>query len=344
MQWRVATRMTDRRLLTAARCLLMSALCLLLSACDQQAAPTGQAPADNNPDTQSAPASPTIVSLTPAVTQMLIDMGKREHLVGVSTVDDKMLGLPTCGRYNDPDVAKILALGADIVITESSRGDGQDVPALMRTAAARGAFKLVVMPNSRSIADVERALTDAEAGLGKAVGDPAAAERARDLMSARLELVNAVVKDLPAPRVLMLIDPATLGALGPGATHDEMLKLAGGRNAIAHLDTAYVKLQIEQVQKDVRPDVVLIFEPGGRPVADKNDARLRALKHLAVPAVTNRRIVVIDHPAAMLPSTASPAVVAQMAKAIHPGRAEAIDQAYDVADKLATPSDAGGGP
>lgn len=323
---------------TLAACAVLIACCLL-AGCDQQATTPGQSTGADTAQAPAAPASPTVVSLTPAVTQMLIDMGKRDHLVGVSSVDDKSLGMPVCGRYNDPDVAKILSLGADVVVTESPRGDGQDVPDLLKIAADRGKFKLVIMPNSRSIDDVKRALTDSDFGLGLALGDAAAAERARDLMSARLDLIHAAVDKQHAPRVLMLIDPATLGALGPGATHDEMLRLAGGRNAIADLNTSYARLQIEQLQKTIRPDVVLIFEPGGVPIAD-NDSRLRVLKHLSVPAVTNKRIAVINHPSAMLPSTASPAVVAQMAKAIHPDRAQAIDQAYEMAEKLATPSDA----
>jgi len=338
MAWSPSERSIARLANTLAACAVLLACCLL-GGCDQQPTTPDQSIGADTDQAPAAPASPTVVSLTPAVTQMLIDMGKRDHLVGVSAVDDKSLGLPACGRFNDPDVAKILSLGADVGVTESPRGDGQDVPDLLKIAADRGKFKLVVMPNSRSIEDVKRALTDSDFGLGKAMDDAGAAERARDLMSARLDLVHAAVDKQRAPRVLMLIDPATLGALGPGATHDEMLRFAGGRNAIADLNTSYARLQIEQVQKDIRPDVVLIFEPGGASIAD-NDPRLRVLKHLAVSAVTNNRIVVIDHPSAMLPSTASPAVVAQMAKAIHPDRAQAIDQAYEMAEKLATPSDA----
>lgn len=312
---------------------LALSLLVLLASCDQQGAtkPQDQTPGQGaTPNTQ---AHPTIVSLTPAVTQMLIDMGKRDHIIGVSTVDDPALGLPTCGTFTDPIVAQILDLEPQLVITESPRGDGKDVPALLRIAADRGAFKLVVLPHSRSIADVERTLTDATIGLGKAVDDEQAAQRAVELMSARLDLIHAAIKSERQPRVLMLIEPSTLGALGPGATHDEMLRLAGGTNAIAELKTDYLKLSIAQIEQTIRPDVILIFEPGGQPI-QKGDTRLRALKDLSVPAVTQQRIVVIDHPGAMLPSTASPAVVAQMAKAIHPHRADAIDQAYEMAKRL----------
>lgn len=282
---------------------------------------------------------PRIVSLTPALTQMLIDMDKRGQIVGVSREDDASLGLPVCGSYNDPVIAQILELEPDLVVTESSAADRRDVPPVLLSLSDQGVFDLAVIPYSRSIAHVERALTDAEAGLGKAVGDQAAADRARRLMQTRMELVAASVQGAERPRVLMLINPSTLGAIGSGVTHDELLELAGGVNAAASYETGYLTLTRSQVQQTVRPDVVLILEPGGTALVD-DDPRVRALEGLAVPAVTDGRIVVIRHRQAMLPSTALPAVLVEMASAIHPDRAEAIGKAYALAELLIEKADA----
>lgn len=275
----------------------------------------------------------TIVSLTPALTQMLIDMGLEDRLVGVSTSDDKSLSLPRCGTYRDPLIDKILELEPAIVLTESAMADGSDVAPMLRSLAEQGVFELHALAHCRSVADVERALIDAEDGLGAALGEQEAAESARRLMSRRLELIKAVTGDADKPRVLVLIEPSTLGALGPGATHDEMIRLAGGVNAVSELNADYLNLTRSQVQETARPDVVLILEPNGSPITER-DHRTRALDGLAVPAVMQRRIVVIDHPQAMLPSTSMPAVIKQMAKAIHPDKAQAIDKAYALAEKL----------
>lgn len=325
--------------------ILAIALCcvlpvLILGGCDElnskNPSGTGQ-----DPDAPKA-TGPTIVCLSPALTQMLIDMGKRDLIVGVSSTDSQAMGLPDCGTYTDPLVANILEIEPQMVLTESPFEDGAGVAPLLKSYAEQGIFKLGVVTHSRSIADVERALTDTSNGLGKLVGDAEAAERARRLMSARLELVQASVKDAKPPRVLMLIEPSTLGALGPGATHDEMLRLAGGVNAIAGFNSDYLKLTRAQLQAEVRPDVILIFEPSGRSITE-NDSRLRALEGLNVPAVVKRRVVVIDHPQSMLPSTTLPAVVAQMAKAIHPERSAAIDKAYAMAERVVEKASSGGG-
>ncbi|MEM9347667.1 MAG: ABC transporter substrate-binding protein [Planctomycetota bacterium] len=310
------------------RCLLVLMLSLTLLfaiACDQQASGPSD-PSQAVPEDQ-----PTIVSLTPAITQMLIDMGKRDQLVGVSQDDDASLGLPVCGTYNQPVIARIVELSPDLVLTESPMGQKSDVPPLLRSIADEGVFDLRVIPHSRSIADVERALIDAEVGLGAAIGDPEAAERARRLMSLRIELVSAVLEGVDRPRVLMLLNPTTLGAIGTGVTHDELLRLAGGTNALAHVKTGYLTLSRSQLQETVRPDVVLILEPNGSELAD-GDPRLRAFENLSIPVVTSRRFSVIDHPQTLLPCTTLPEVLVEMAVVLHPDRAAEIREAYDTAE------------
>lgn len=319
--------MRDASINPSLRILLTFLLTLSLTACD----------ANREGSTEGTSADPkggpTIVSLTPAITQMLIDMGKQGQLVGVSKEDDVSLGLPVCGSYNNPVIARIVELKPDLVLTEAPLGEAGDVPPLLRSLAKEGLFELKVIPHSRSIADVERALIDAQAGLGAAVGDPEAAERARKLMSLRIELVGDVLKDVKRPRVLMLINPTTLGAIGTGVTHDELLRLAGGTNALAHIKSGYLTLDRAQLQQTVRPDVVLILEPGGNELSD-DDPRLRAFDGLAIPANTSRRFSVIKHPQAMLPSTALPEVMLEMALVLHPQRAAAIREAYDTAELI----------
>ena len=303
--------------------------------CDPQAG--GESPSGDTDDaaTQSSTgnAGPTIVSLTPAITQMLIDMGKQDQLVGVSKEDDASLGLPVCGSYNHPVIARIVELKPDLVLTESPLGQVGDVPPMLRSLAGEGLFELKVIPHSRSIADVQRALIDAEAGLGAAVGDPDAAEWARKLMDLRIELVSAVLEDAERPRVLMLINPTTLGAIGTGVTHDELLRLAGGTNALAHINTGYITLDRAMLQQTTRPEVVIILEPSGSELAD-GDPRLRAFEGLAIPVNTSRRFAVIRHSQAMLPSTTLPEVMLEMALVLHPDKAAEIREAYDTAELI----------
>ena len=333
--------MPTRRWLQAG---LFALLVACFAGCDELAGttPGGAVPGPAPGSPESGPAEPTVVSLTPAITQMLIDMGKTAHIVGVSSDDRQLADLPRCGKYKNPVMAKILELEPDIVLTESANPDASDTPAMLQSLAKQGVFELKVILHSRSIADVERALIDTETGLGAAIGDAEAAEKARRLMATRLELIRAAVADAKPPRVLMLINPATLGAIGTGVTHEELLTRAGAVNATAQYKSGYLTLTRAQVQQQARPDVVLIFEPGGGPIVE-GDPRTRALEGLAVPAVSDNRVVVISHPKAMLPSTALPEVLLEMAAAVHPDRADAIRQAYALAERVVDQAEAKSG-
>jgi ABC-type hemin transport system substrate-binding protein len=320
-------------------------VCLLLAqlGCDVQTggASDDSGVSDSDDSVVSEDDGMRIVSLTPAITQMLIDMGKRDQLVGVSKDDDSSLGLPVCGSFRNPVTARIVELTPDVVLTESPSGEAGDSAKVLKALADKDVFDLKIIPHSRSIADVYRALIDPAVGLGAAVGDQAAAERARDLMELRIDLITAVVQDEKRPRVLMLINPTTLGAIGTGVTHDELLRRAGGTNALAHISTGYLTLDRALLQETIRPDIVLILEPGGSELQD-GDARLRAMEGLTIPAVMDRRFAVIKHPHAMLPSTALPEVMLEMARVLHPGKTAAIQEAYDTAEAVAKQTQADG--
>jgi len=319
----------SRHLLTIARRFATQSCCLLvallfLTGCDQAGGGGGTA------GTNGEPASPTIVSLSPAATQMLIDMGKGNHLLAVSKDDSSVLGLPTCGTYNRPDIEQLLALAPDLVITQPDGGEPS--PKLQKLADA-GVFKLAVLPHARSVADVSQSLIDADWGLGAVVADPQAASAAERKMRQQLDSVAAVVSDRDRPRVLLVLNPSTLGVIGPKTTHDEILQLAGGTNAAESFGSSYLQLSREQVQTIARPDVILLIQPNGQSVTE-SDAWLRSFEGLTVPAVTQRRFVVIRHPQASLPASSIPAVVAEIAAAIHPQDAQAIQRAYELAGRV----------
>lgn len=296
-------------------------LLLTLQACDRPATRDADA-ASTHDDTTLR-----IVSLTPSITQMLIDMGKRDQVVGVSADDRQVEGLPRVGPFNAPDIEKLLQLKPDIVITESRDGKRSEIPQRLVSLAEQGVFEIAVYPHFTSIDDIERVLAEPEQGIGHRIGDPKSARVMWDNTSNQITAIATVLEGQPRPRVLMLIEPQTLGTLGVGVLHDELLQYAGAVNAAASYDTGYLTLTRSQVQLEAKPDVILIFEPDGLPLAE-GDERLRALKGLDIPAVNDGRVVLIDHPQGLLTSTSVPGVLAQMAKAIHPEQSEAIDGAY----------------
>ena len=261
----------------------------------------------------------------------MIDLDEADHLVGVAQFDDTSLGLAVCGNYADPDIERILSLEADVVLTEAAPPggpSGSGVPARLRELQAAGVLRVVAVPQIRSIAGVGAALTDPGYGLGVLLGVEAEAAEIWRRMEQRLASVSAAVAGRSRPRVVMFLSTEPMGAIGPGVTHDRLLQMAGGENALADAGVGYVPLDRQMLIDQIRPDVIFLISPGAPPLAE-DDPRLRPFAGLPIRAVSQRRIFLITHPQAQLPSTSLPETLAEMAKALHPECADAIDAALE---------------
>ena len=265
-----------------------------------------------------------IVSLSPAVSVALADMGLSSRLAGVTT-DDPVCP-PACarlGRIGALDSESLLALKPQIVF---AIGDGQmAVDAPVRRRAEGGQFRLVPLANART---AEEAFAQV-AQVGEAVGAQAQAgaciARARGRMKAAEDLARARsalrMLDFSAakpPRVLLLssVNPQP-AALGPGFVHDELLRRLGAQNALPANAPGWLTLDREAIRA-MAPDVVVFLSAQERPQeAARAGADLRALlAGMDIPAVKAGRTRVITDPLAMIPSTNLPKLQESLAEAI----------------------------
>src|SRR6185312_14915703 len=77
---------------------------------------------------QRAPSAARIVSLVPALTEMLFAIGAGPQVVAVSSYDEfppQVKSLPRVGALLDPDMERILALRPDLVLSYGSQTDVQ---------------------------------------------------------------------------------------------------------------------------------------------------------------------------------------------------------------------------
>lgn len=147
----------------SAKILAVFTALLLLCSCgtiiDNSALPTGtESPEISDaPIKQAYPVSiyditfdeaPTaVVSLSPAVTQILVDLGATDSIVGISEYC-LLEGITTVGSPANPDIDKIIALGADTVITLSPLAS-TDIITLNQAG-----IKTVVIPDPESYAEL----------------------------------------------------------------------------------------------------------------------------------------------------------------------------------------------
>jgi iron complex transport system substrate-binding protein len=305
-----------------------------------------------------------LVSLSPALTRIIVDLGRARFLVGVGDNDDMVpeeMEVDAVGPFNDVDLEKLISLRPTHVIISIDQGK---VPTKLSQLAEKGSFELVRFDYPTTLRDIDRIILPIPSGPEEEVAsmsnlfdDNLAALSLFTDMRERLsridEITGSVTSPGKKPRVLMVFGVgASYRASGPGTVfHDVLMQVVNGYNAAiprvrapSSLDDKDKVLEAFQDPADyvgsmvtldremllnAEPDVILLLLPNAPELDDiDTDPRLSLLKGLNIPAVKNNRVVLINEPYVLLPSTTIVNVAALMAKAVHPQVADDIDQAF----------------
>jgi iron complex transport system substrate-binding protein len=255
-----------------------------------------------------------IISLVPALTEMLYAVGAGPQVVAVSSYDEyppEVKALPRVGALIDPDTERILSLKPDLVITYGSQVDLQ---AQMKRAQ-------VPTFDYRHAGLAHILVTIKE--LGVRTGHSAEAGKIVSAIEARLAAVRAAVAGKRRPRALLVFsrEPKTLRNMyvsgGRGFLHD-MLEIAGGDDVFNDIDKESVQVSTETILARA-PDVILELRPEEIPDGQPMKDELASWARLAsVPAVRNQRVHFISGHAITVPGPRVAESVERMAKALHP--------------------------
>jgi ABC-type Fe3+-hydroxamate transport system substrate-binding protein len=190
-----------------------------------------------------------IVSLNPAMTELLFALGAGSRLVGRTHWDEwpaEALAVPDLGPGVRPNVEAVLAARPDLVVLYAS-ADNRAAATRLRAAGIR-TLSLKV----DRIEHFERAA----AMLGLMLGDTARARSVTDSVRATLDAVAARTRTLDRPRVLWPVDVAPVIAIGAGSFLTQLIEIAGGANAYADMAAVSPQLSLEDVHaRD--PDIIL---------------------------------------------------------------------------------------
>ena len=253
-----------------------------------------------------------IVSLVPAVTEMLFAIGAGPQVVAVSTYDQdppEVRGLPRVGALLDPDVERILSIRPDLVITYGSQTDLQQQ--LGRASIAFFDYR------HAGLADI----TTTMRRLGAVTGHAEQAEAEADRLEQRIQAIRTKAASLPKPRTLLVFG-RELGALrninasgGRGFLHD-MLEAAGGVNVFADVARESVQATTELILARA-PEVILEVRSADILTADEAAREAASWAPLAsVPAVRGKRVVVLTGRGLTVPGPRVADVVQRMADAL----------------------------
>jgi iron complex transport system substrate-binding protein len=289
--------------------LLCLAFAAVVGACGQPAAPPARGPARGAPPTR-------IVSIVPAVTEMLFAIGAGPNVIAVSSFDNwppEVKGLMRVGALLDPDVEQILRLRPDLVVVY---GTAPDVRAkLDRAGIATFPYVMGGLDN----------LTGTIRRLGRAVGRTDDAERVAAALEGRFDAIRARVAGRARPRTLLVFgrEPGALRAIdasgGVGFLAD-IVALAGGDNVLASEKREAVRIGTESILA-AAPEVIIDLHYG-RAITpgqiDRERAAWRALP--AVPAVRDGRVALLVGDQFVVPGPRLADAAEAIAGVIHPAQ------------------------
>lgn len=227
-----------------------------------------------------------IISLVPAVTEMLFALGAGGQVVGVSSYDrfpPEALTKPKVGALVDPDFERILSLRPDLVVVYGTQSDL--IAKLDRARVPAFRYELA------GLAEVTATIRILGNQIDRSREAAALAERIdRDLAEIRRSVAGK-----PRPKTALIFgrEPGSLRAIyasgGIGFMHD-MLDAAGGEDLFADIPRQNLEATTEMLLARA-PQVIIEVHAGDPWPQTKIDQERRAWNTLAsLPAVRSGRI------------------------------------------------------
>ena len=228
-----------------------------------------------------------IVSLAPNLTEILFALGLEEEIVRVTLNSDyppAAAKKPKAGTFWQPNIEAIIAAKPDLIVTLAFEQQKNLAERLKRIN-----YNCLTV-NIEKVNDLFEAIEI----IGAATGTQCEANELTTNIRNKLYKLSAMIGSEAKVRVLWVVQREPLRVAGHDTFINEMLELAGGENAISPTLHKYPPIGAEQV---IVCGADVIIEPSMQQkdlAAQQNRALLYWSKYENVPAVTNKRIYIIQ--------------------------------------------------
>lgn len=262
----------------------------------------------------ASPAPQRIVSLVPAVSEMIFAIGASGRLAGVSSYDrfpPEVSRIPRVGGLIDPDTERIISLRPDLVVLYATQNE-----LIQRLDRARIPYYTYEHQALPDIMATVRA-------IGARIGSTARADALAADMERSLAAIRATTSRLPHPTTLLVFgrDPSSLRNVyasgGYGFLHD-MLEIAGGTNVFGDIKRQSVQASTEMLLTR-RPDVILELRYGDSAKTTDSAKGVQAWNALgSIPAVRNHRVFTLVGDEFVVPGPRVVDATRTLARTLHP--------------------------
>lgn len=308
--------------------ILTAVLALSLAACSTASESTGQSESAgtnsqsasqattnskrNNADIVIPAEVKTIISMSPAVTQILTELGLADKIIAVDTQSPMVAtglkdGIAQMDMFT-PDAEKIVSLKPDILFTTNmSAAGGADPFESVRSAGVC----VIEITAALSIDDIAADVKYISTCVGEG-------EKGDKMVSKMMETINKVkdaAKAITAKKTVLFEIAAApdIYSFGKNVFLNELLEIAGAENVLAD-QTDWVAV-VEEAAVAKNPDVILTSV---NYIENPTDEILSRKGWQEVKAVMDKQVYYIDTSLSNLPNHHVAEALVQIAKSVYP--------------------------
>lgn len=234
----------------------------------------------------------SIISLAPAITRVLLDLGMTDKLVAADTYSAQAMDLPEDLLLFDmmaPDIEQIVALSPDLVLVSSmTLVEGKDV----FTSFSEMGIHVAFIPSSNSI----DAIIEDVQFIGALVGKADEAASLCEPLQAAIQKYRVETEN-PVSVYFEVGSSPALYSFGSDTFLNEIIELLGGRNIFAD-KSGWLSISEESIIA-AAPDIIFTNE---RWIENATDVILERPGWENIPAIKNGNVYFIDDDASSQPS------------------------------------------
>lgn len=223
-----------------------------------------------------------IVSLKPAITDVIIAMGHGDELAGITKYCDAsgLKAKPSIiGDYTRPHIERIIALRPDLVLTSKENSSRKSIERLQDTGIRVELFPFGTVSE----------MIQSTMGIGEAIGDPASAEKLSSKMRSDLQRIADRWAAGPKVDVMIVWGKRPIVVAGRSSYMNALIEMVGAKNAAWRFKSSYPRLGIEELVA-IDPDTIIDLSMGSESGSEEGPWNgIASLK-----AVREKRIFVMD--------------------------------------------------
>lgn len=256
-----------------------------------------------------------IVTLAPNLTEIVFALGLGEKIVAVSSDSDyppDAKNKQTIGSFWQPDIEAVIVAKPDLVITLWFEQQRNVADSLKRLGIDTLTLKITNI----------RQLLEAVHQIGSAAGCRQNAKQLAQTLQNQINDLKIKCNSQSKPKVLWVIQTNPLRVAGRNTFKNEIIEIAGGKNAIGPTIQQYPQIDTEQLLL-CQADVII------QSAMDKKDIALQQkaahtywAKKTNLPAVINNKIFVVDSDTVQRLGPRLPDGIKTIAALLHPELSE----------------------